>query len=749
MHRTNILSPPSGLCAVWLSVPGLLAVFVLNPLAAMASIVLYSANFSGSPGTDLNGQAVDTSGATEAEHMQYGTRASATWSADAKFKADGSYTESGTNNTPTGNNRNSATLVFSPQDGYVYYLTMTTSFVQIPVAAFHAMGFFETSGFTGNINSATGAGVWALTRPGDPGADDQTAHYNVTGGAGNKNAIPTLMEDASAPSTLRIKLDTTGGSGNWSATYDVGDGLGGFIRLASVADLDAVTIGSAGIGVYNADGSARFQSFELSVVSGDTTPPMITHKTPSVHATGVSIASHIVAVFDDNLALGSGSIVIKDCLDGSATRIISVTDSSQVTLSGKVLTIIPSTPLAAGRTYSVQIAAGTVKNLSDLPFAGISETDETTWNFSIPVNPLRIMPMGDSITVGYTNADWTGGGFEFGYRSSLYTLLSNKNYDFRFVGNSTEPWTFRDPRTTDPAWPPTLNLDALGQAANNGYAGKDANFLNGGISSWLSTHDPDIILLKIGTNGYAASDRSDLQKLVNTITTTKPNCYLILAQIMPRFTYVQEVVNYNTWIRDTLVPAQQALGRKVVVVDQYAPFLTNPADLTSIDQLLFSNGINHPSHLGYDKMARVWFDAIEALEIGPGTYSHWIRGFSGVGEQRGIHDDPDGDGVKNGVENFFGTHPGSFTQGLVTGSKNGNTFTFTHPQGSLTSDLTVNYRWSRDLANFHHGGATSDGTTVNFTTEANTPSPGITRVTATATGNLPDRLFVDVKVTNP
>ena len=27
---------------------------------------------------------------------------------------------------------------------------------------------------------------------------------------------------------------------------------------------------------------------------------------------------------------------------------------------------------------------------------------------------------------------------------------------------------------------------------------------------------------------------------------------------MPRYTYVREVVNYNTWIRDTLVPAQQS-----------------------------------------------------------------------------------------------------------------------------------------------------------------------------------------------
>jgi hypothetical protein len=102
------------------------------------------------------------------------------------------------------------------------------------------------------------------------------------------------------------------------------------------------------------------------------------------------------------------------------------------------------------------------------------------------------------------------------------------------------------------------------------------------------------------------------------------------------------------------------------------------------------------------------------------------------------------------VENFFGTNPGTFTRGLAAGIRSGNTFTFTHPQNaSPASDLSASYRWSTDLAVFHLGAQTSGGTTVNFTTEADTPSPGFTRVTATATGTIPDRLFVDVRVTGP
>ena len=109
------------------------------------------------------------------------------------------------------------------------------------------------------------------------------------------------------------------------------------------------------------------------------------------------------------------------------------------------------------------------------------------------------------------------------------------------------------------------------------------------------------------------------------------------------------------------------------------------------------------------------------------NFANWIAGFGLAPADQDLFDDPDGDGIDNGVESFFGTNPGTFTRGLAAGIKNGNTFTFTHPQNATpASDLTATYRWSADLATFHLGGQTSGGTTVNFTTQTNTPVAGTT-----------------------
>lgn len=153
--------------------------------------------------------------------------------------------------------------------------------------------------------------------------------------------------------------------------------------------------------------------------------------------------------------------------------------------------------------------------------------------------------------------------------------------------------------------------------------------------------------------------------------------------------------------------------------------------------------------------SEVGFDNIGIVTPPAGDYVTWIAQYPEVGGMTGFNDDADRDGNRNGVENFLGTDPSVFTKGITLNAVSGNTVVFTHPQNaSPASDLSAPaYLWSTDLETFHADGASNSGgtTTVTFSAVTNTPSTGITTVTATITGTVvPKTLFVNLAVTlNP
>ncbi len=233
--------------------------------------------------------------------------------------------------------------------------------------------------------------------------------HGVSGVYPGSNLVATFSEDVvlKAGGTITI-TDTDDGSGtvvinlpdpaqvtvsgseliiNPSGSLDFGTNFEVVISEGAIED-DA--------GTPNGFPGTSGGQWTFSTAAQDLTAPEITLKSPLDNATDVSRATSIVATFDDTVLVGTGDITLKDLDDGSTTQVIAVTDTSQVSISGSVLTIDPSTPLAADRNYAVQIADGAVKNYSDVDFAGIPSTDVITWNFqTLATSPNVIFILSD------------------------------------------------------------------------------------------------------------------------------------------------------------------------------------------------------------------------------------------------------------------------------------------------------------------------------------------------------------------
>ena len=195
--------------------------------------------------------------------------------------------------------------------------------------------------------------------------------------------------------------------------------------------------------------------------------------------------------------------------------------------------------------------------------------------------PLRIMPLGDSITYGSSTPG--------GYRLPLYTLLNTAGYNVDYIGTQTGN-----------------GAAGLPDSDHEGHGGWTIGGIDGSILSWLdSIADPDVILLHIGTNDSGAGDFSNrvtqLNALVNKIVTKRPFAHVIVTTLLmrgePNYT---AITNYFNPYISPLVADQRAQGHnRVHYLDMHAYLgLTN-----TYDNL-------HPNAGGYTNMANAWLPAI-------------------------------------------------------------------------------------------------------------------------------------------
>lgn len=196
---------------------------------------------------------------------------------------------------------------------------------------------------------------------------------------------------------------------------------------------------------------------------------------------------------------------------------------------------------------------------------------------------VRIMPLGDSITAGA--GDPAGGG----YRTPLWNAFVRDAFYGIFVGSLT-------------SGPPEL-----GSRKHEGHSGWIIRQIFDNIQPWLAYHQPDIVLLMIGTNDCNGNIEFDsildrLSGLIDRITDGLPTAALVVASV-PTIRGDAEANARARYYSDSipdLVSAKQRDGRPVQFVDMYYAGIE------------LSDGL-HPTPRGFQTMAGVWYPAIQAL----------------------------------------------------------------------------------------------------------------------------------------
>jgi lysophospholipase L1-like esterase len=202
--------------------------------------------------------------------------------------------------------------------------------------------------------------------------------------------------------------------------------------------------------------------------------------------------------------------------------------------------------------------------------------------------PLRVMPLGDSITWGVGSS--TGNG----YRGPLWNQLAADGHPLDFVG------TVRGGSMSDPD--------------NEGHSGYRIDQIAALADASLTRYRPNVVTLHIGTNDLQGASEVNtaiarLRSLVNQITADVPDATVLVASLVVSTSSSEEQFRgaYNQAVRQ-IVSDAQAAGKRIAHVDMSS--LTT-ADLA--DPL-------HPNDAGYQKMADAFHRGIQAADS-----AGWLR----------------------------------------------------------------------------------------------------------------------------
>ena len=529
---------------------------------------------------------------------------------------------------------------------------------------------------------------------------------------GNAPISFTVSADSLAAVTVvSLTVDFTSGSDIIFEFQEAGAPVGADATLRSSTPLATIPL-PAPVEI----GPGQTKTFTININSGNlnsshnidsiavngmiAAPPFPTSMRPM--GTNAATSADLEITFYENVQAGSGNIRLFRS-NGTLVQTISINDPT-VTISGKNVTI-PIPDLNLGTSYYVTFDNGAIFDLFGNPFVGISNT--TTWAFTT--------------TPGV-----------------VVTHFSN----FSESGNLLLPSTTN---TREQSFTPSVSpAGSVTVAHVSGGGTGQETYLTDQFDT-LTTGNRITVDLAAATFNSAVGAQTIGLAIASTETPTSRTNLLIWGWRLGSMVVTSFNASGGT---TTTLPAFPASGRPdSVFIERTATGWTLGSIKGGIETIFFTNiaAVGATTITANGEAFGLWSDmrlsggtwTINNLMITPpaNTFSTWIDNpsFGIAPADRGLLADPDKDNLSNGIEAWFGTHPGEFSAGLQIISSIGNTTTFSHPvNANPPQDLTGSYEWSADLVNWYDGDGTDGpigGPSVNITAST---LAGTTTVIATS-----------------
>ena len=193
-----------------------------------------------------------------------------------------------------------------------------------------------------------------------------TFNENVQAGTGDIKLYKsdnTLIEDFDVTADVTI----SGATVTLDPASDLDSLQGYYMKVESTAVQDTSNNAYAGIS----------DTTTLSFTAADIAAPTLASSSPADDATGVAVNSNIVLTFNETVQAGTGNITLFKS-DNTQVEVFDVT--TDVTISGAIVTLNPSANFGSSQGYYVQIAATAIDDTSNNSYSGVNDT--TTLSFT-------------------------------------------------------------------------------------------------------------------------------------------------------------------------------------------------------------------------------------------------------------------------------------------------------------------------------------------------------------------------------